>query len=1066
MKPVHSDGGGRHSQGQQRVVIQANRHHVQSSLGGGFVPVASRAPPPSVHGKGAPQRPNNTGGNSSRTISPVGTPNEPSGRPMLAQTARQSTQSQHSQREIRQNAAAIRSPSADAIPVMDIGRHYTTSPQSRPRNEEVNFSSAARSASPLSRGSQITGSHIASGTHVAPPRGSLVAGGSHVAAPKGSHLSAGGGSHVAPPHFTAAAGSRQGESIAGSPKVGGSPVAGTGLSMTGPTLHGFRQALASQSPQLGRMNELESELLQFTSKMDEMRKAASSLQQEVRSRHRSESVPPQTHTPSSEADRSSRRLSAGVMSGSTGATPSSATVQRGTEASSLNSEGSCGSGSWMVESVKKALLREASLSRSTGRPIGMSELAQELRLLRQELSAESEARKRACSSIEVLVQDERKQMDEMIRSSGIRHEEGITRLEQRWHTTMKEETALRRAVESHLEARLGAMQREVRLEVASATNQSSKVLSDFDQLRDSLRRELDSQKEQISSASADLARLIDQLKNEVHSRSLDGEQSTVDVLPSAELITESLVRAEVRKQLAERSTQDAALSFENNSGNLLSSASSSEQQAVASRLDKAEKALSQEAASREESSSKLLATLHELIAEGRQTLQRGQQEMEQRLQAKLEAASAEARSAQQDCQHEQRQRKEAIENEVKEREEVCFMLLKSLEDKICLERKGFDEKLQEERARLEETIGRHEREVEKQVQSTLETTVGKFVEKNAKELLTTRQDLVELREELQDSLRSEREAREQAVARSGQSAPAQSRVEGVDWQKMTADHAKLRDEIRTDLDRVRSELRFETSARKEDVQSVRSSLDRIREQTTSSNLGPAARLPAEAVSEARAEELHAAIEAEKQQREKADESFMDSVRELLRDERQSRERDHQALDLRLQSGVEQIFVENGKREERDNDIHSHLSKLDEEVDAVKRKLTGSLPQRQRLDELQQSHNEVERRVSRLEERREAEPSTVEKLPRRSHLSMSVGSNSFFGGPVTAPASGAASAAASGTNTPMHQTSRPSIGSARAVNPPIAGHAIIGQAVAGQVFTGQTPKTPSALRQQL
>jgi len=270
---------------------------------------------------------------------------------------------------------------------------------------------------------------------------------------------------------------------------------------------------------------------------------------------------------------------------------------------------------------------------------------------------------------------------------------------------------------------------------------------------------------------------------------------------------------------------------------------------------------------------------------------------------------------------------------------------------------------------------------DEQIQRTLEATVGNVVERSTKELLTTRQDLLELREELQDSLRSERETREQAVSRLSltlTSAPTQTKTEVV---QSSEGHSGLREEFLTDLDQVRDELRAEVMARKEDVQGVRSSLDRIREQVgclQATSPAAAVHLPDQ--------DWRDELSRERQAREDADERSLDTVRELIREERQQRERGYQGLEMRMQSADQTIFVESGKREEKEREILSEVSNIKEEVETVKRQLTGSLQMRQRLDDMQQVQEATARQVCELTNK-EAEPGTVATLPRKSSQGM-------------------------------------------------------------------------------
>ncbi|CAE7475560.1 unnamed protein product [Symbiodinium natans] len=658
----------------------------------------------------------------------------------------------------------------------------------------------------------------------------------------------------------------------------------------------------------------------------------------------------------------------------------------GSDSSSLAS-------TWVLETLKKSLLQEAVANPKgsmTGPclPAGVPDMVQELRQIRQEMRRESEARKQLGTNLDSLLQEERKRRDEAIRTSQSLREQCESRLEQRWHTTVKEESALRRAVESHLEARLGAMQREVRLEVGAAATQTQQVLSEFGHFRDNIRQELDLQKLEISNATADLSRLVDQLRTQAR-----GEVTSPTASSS---ITEGLVRAEVRRQLNERSSEAVPG---------VTSVPPGELQALASRVEHLEKALEAEATSRHEEATKLLSTFHELVAGGRQRHDEALQEVEKRLQAKLDTAVAEAKAVQEAA--ETHSRSQAAEMQAtREREETYMLLLKSFDEKIPEERLKVQALLAEQQVHLETTT----KDLEKQLQASLEASVASFVERSSKELMTNRQDLLELREELQEVARSSREGLDKAVSRLSRppaaDAPGPELETGAkanpllpdlqDVQRLIDGHTKLREELWVDVDRVRNELRLESSSRKDDVQGVRSSVDRIREQVMGMSSLPASGGAATGLSGTSAEELRAAVAAERLAREDGDDRCMQQVRELLGDERQKRVSDISALELRVQSEEQTLFVESGKREERDRDILSQLTNVFQELDSVKLQMTGTAAQqRQKLDELSrtqatQAAQAAQGAVAQVNPPHQV-PSTVPKLaPRGSGSPMNSG----------------------------------------------------------------------------
>ncbi|CAJ1348361.1 unnamed protein product [Effrenium voratum] len=548
----------------------------------------------------------------------------------------------------------------------------------------------------------------------------------------------------------------------------------------------LREASASTrtpKPEDGRLQFLESELASFTSKIEEMRAAAENLQEEVRTARAPSSAP--------------------------------TTTGQGVYASSVNSDFSSASGQ-LMETLKSLVQEEY------GRPAQTSnDLVQEIRQLRQELRVEAEARKQLNVKMETMFLDEKKQRDEALRQMVHQREDADAKLEQRWHNTLKEESSLRRAVESHLEARLIALQRELRLEAGAASASAQQAISELSQLRDGLRQEMDAQKLEFGHASADLARLVEQLR----SRSGD--------LPD---ISDNLVRAEVRRQLAERPL-------------VQSNAGAGLEQALASRVEHLERALENEATSRQEESSKLLSTLHELVGELRKHQAEELGEFEQRLRSKLDTARVEEEQA----------RNTALAKETKDREDTCCLMLKSLEEKIASETK-----------RLEQLCaGPDARSHERELRASLESTVTRFVEKTSKELLTTRQDLLELREEMQEVSRS-KAGSDGAAMRVGS-----SQQNGGDLERLMDGQTKLW----ASMDQVRGDLREESANRKQEIQ-------RLRELT-----GPGGSLEVE--------ELRVQLAHERIAREQGDDKCMENLRDLLHEEEKKRSRDLQSLELRF-----------------------------------------------------------------------------------------------------------------------------------------------------------------------
>ncbi|CAK9092020.1 unnamed protein product [Durusdinium trenchii] len=564
-----------------------------------------------------------------------------------------------------------------------------------------------------------------------------------------------------------------------------------------------------QPPAEARLQYLESELASFSWKMSEMRTAAEALQEEVR-----------TVRPSLDA--------------TPGKAPSSAATSMGHPLQSASDEVESDSTSgWVLDALKQVLTGRQGTEHSSS--FAPNDMAQELKQLQHDLRLEAEARKQLDVKIESMLLDEKKKRDEAIRQMQVHQEEQGTKLDQRWQNHLKEESSLRRAVESHLEARLTALQREIRLEAGNAANQAEKAMGEFLQMRESMQQELNAQKLEIGNASADLSRLIDEVRTH-------GSGIKADVaVPSAE-ITENLVRAEVRRQLAERSPE-------------ANTVSSLELQALSSRLERLEQGLANEAASRQEESGKSISMLHELGGELMKTQTQALREFEDTVKTKIDAALLEAQAAQQAAMEEQRLRRQQLSNETKDREDTCMMILKSMEEKISNESKHLQTLLGEQRLHLEQQIRGHDREL----QASLEIAVTNFAEKHSKDVVSTRHDLLELREELQEANRNQCDQ-----------LPANSQGE---LQRLVDGQTKLwatLDQVRHDLG---EQLRHKDHSHRISLGGGLSPLD--------------------------IEELRTQLASERLAREQGDDRCMENIRDLVTEEEQKRSRELQALERRL-----------------------------------------------------------------------------------------------------------------------------------------------------------------------
>lgn len=425
-----------------------------------------------------------------------------------------------------------------------------------------------------------------------------------------------------------------------------------------------------------RLQYLESELALFTSKMTEMRSVAEALQEEI---HISRPSP-----------------TSSITTGTPSGTPSFANASAGD----------------VIEALKKVLSKDNHDSERAlpfRSPSLQNDLMQEVRQLHQDMKLQAEAQKQLTMKMEAMFQEERAKRDE-----------AFQQMEQRWQTSLQEESSLRRAVEGHIEERLTSSMREMRMEAGTASAKAQQVVNEFNQLRDNLRQEQNLQKLEIGNASADLSRLID----EVRKAGITGDVASVT---STEM-TENLVRAEVRRQLAERYTEatvDNALSLE--------------MQALAARLDHLERSLENEITSRQEEGSTFLCELHSLMKEQGQSHAKAFQDFEDAFKSKLDAVMSEVQTTKENCLEEEKVRRQQIHQETKDREETAVRILRAVEEKIISETKNCRQALVDQQGRLEGFVTNHGH------------AINKLVEKNSEELQAAQNDLLQLRDELKEA---------------------------------------------------------------------------------------------------------------------------------------------------------------------------------------------------------------------------------------------------------------------------------------------------------------------------
>merc|ERR1719373_814859 len=84
----------------------------------------------------------------------------------------------------------------------------------------------------------------------------------------------------------------------------------------------------------------------------------------------------------------------------------------------------------------------------------------------------------------------------------------------------------------------------------------------------------------------------------------------------------------------------------------------------------------------------------------------------------------------------------------------------------------------------------------------------------------------------------------------------------------------------------------------------------------------------------------ASLETEAQLRQGTAERLRLDMQGMLSEERQGRERDCQALRSRVEMAEQSIFVDSGKREERDRDIRIMVKSVQEDLNLVRAQLHG------------------------------------------------------------------------------------------------------------------------------
>lgn len=262
-------------------------------------------------------------------------------------------------------------------------------------------------------------------------------------------------------------------------------------------------------------------------------------------------------------------------------------------------------------------------------------------------------------------------------------------------------------------------------------------------------------------------------------------------------------------------------------------------------------------------------------------------------------------------------------------------------------------------------------------------TVGDtIVERSSQSLLSARQDVLDLRREFNSRLSAETHEREKI--RFELKALQEERLVGSrehqhapDWLAIVDEQGRLRravegqaermgnihKEIQMELACLAAKGQSEGAACREEVSIVRQELERLREQISISTNGSGSREPEPAVESVVREEVRrqliieratllvprpdsstrqevvALLDSELRLRKASEEKLVSDVQSMLQHERQSRERDTYAMKARVDMAEQSIFIDSGKREERDRDMNNLIGQLREELNAFKQQFS-------------------------------------------------------------------------------------------------------------------------------
>lgn len=572
------------------------------------------------------------------------------------------------------------------------------------------------------------------------------------------------------------------------------------------------------------------------------------------------------------------------------------------------------------------------------------------------------------SRLEATTVGEVRLREEAMAREASRREELLQRLEQRLDQCWHGERSDRRSLELRTDAQVAALQRELRETVANATVREQAMSSTVAQWRESIRQELQQHRMDVKEVHEELAKTCTRLAQEFqHLRSrpasADGRAPVTLSLAGTDAWREQ-IRRQVDEELKARNLEpETAISrlYDRN------------------RLERLDEMLQREVVARQETEQRLLSTVQEMVRSGHASL-------EQRVSERLLVASTAAGSPAAGSR--------SPEAEARLMQDVAG-LQATVTESLAETRRTCEAAVQAERRRCEEALCAHEQVVQSYIsnvsgklEATVANVVDNVVQRSSQGLLTTRQDVLDLRAEFNVKLGTEAQEREKlrAVfqqlqeAHSRQGALPQLQVDSPEWRSLTEEQMRMRREVdkqterisnvqhdfEAEVTRLSAESQGDSVGRREELSKLWVELGQLREQNAatacfSSDVEDlAAAIAREEVRRQLAleratilvprpqddnfrKEVLASLESEAQLRKAAEDRLTMDMRGLIQEERHAREREHLALRSRLDQAEENIFADSGKREERDRDLRTMMRKVAEDLNVVKRQ-TGQAPQ--------------------------------------------------------------------------------------------------------------------------